>query len=237
MTDDAGSTRHPTSASAPASVDGRAVFHGSTLPTRHGLMDNLIASHPTSPHLVGAGFHARPAWVDGLRDCAAPTSAATPQSRRFAARQLPCKGSRGAGRYLSTLRTCLLRCGYRGFLLPVRGGVPDAPRLCDRRAALDASVRRDQLRPRFPRRSRLASATQRIQSRGHSTRTIFTGAPTSSFHQRREGVEALPYCVSGRFQHETAVARPPGRVRRTRLTCPAAPASPTVRPPGFLCPA
>ena len=40
-------------------------------------------------------------------------------------------------------------------LPPVRGGVLDAPRSCDRRAALDASVRRDQLYPRFPRRSRL----------------------------------------------------------------------------------
>ena len=33
----------------------------------------------------------------------------------------------------------------------------------------------------------------RIQYRGHSTRTFFTGTPTSFVHPRREGVEALPY--------------------------------------------
>ena len=40
------------------------------------------------------------------------------------------------------------------FLPPVRGGVPDAPRSRDRRAALDAPVRRDRLYPRLPRCAR-----------------------------------------------------------------------------------
>ena len=39
----------------------------------------------------------------------------------------------------------------------------------------------------------LPSTTQRIQSRGHSPRTICTGAPTLSVHRRRAGVEARPY--------------------------------------------
>ncbi len=53
-----------------------------------------------------------------------------------------------------------------------RGRVLDAPRLRYCRAALDASVRPDQLHPRRLRRARLASTTQRIISRGRSPRTI-----------------------------------------------------------------
>ena len=79
------------------------------------------------------------------------------------------------------------------FLPPVRGGVPDAPRSRDRRAALDAPVRPDRFYPRHPRSSRLASAAQRMQFRGHSPRTISYGRPTLSVDPRREGVEALPY--------------------------------------------
>ena len=59
---------------------------------------------------------------------------------------------------------------------PVRGGVPDAPRSCDRRAALGADVWLDRQHPRFPRCAILASTTPRIQSRGHSPRTIFYGS-------------------------------------------------------------
>ena len=60
-------------------------------------------------------------------------------------------------------------------LLPVRGGVLDAPRSDYCRAALDAPVRRGLLYPRFPRCARFASTTQRMQSRGHSPRTISHG--------------------------------------------------------------
>ena len=80
-------------------------------------------------------------------------------------------------------------------LLPVRGGVLDAPRSDYCRAALDAPVRRGLLYPRFPRCARFASTTQRMQSRGHSPRTISYGRPRWSFIPRREGVEALPYGV------------------------------------------
>ena len=137
--------------------------------------------------------------------------------------------------------------------MPVRGGVLDAPRSCDSRAALDAFVWRGRPHPRHPRCARhrpqpnvcnpagaarapfhtgepKLSANRgragvedkplrcggcgwpacptapalptvrpsrvhhpRIQYRGHSTRTFFTGTPTSFVHPRREGVEALPY--------------------------------------------
>ena len=50
-----------------------------------------------------------------------------------------------------------------------------APWPRDRRGGLGAPVRRDRQHPRHPRRARLASTAQRIQSRGHSPRTIFYG--------------------------------------------------------------
>ncbi len=66
-----------------------------------------------------------------------------------------------------------------------------ALRVC--RGGLVADVQRDRLQPRLLRCARLDSTTQRIQSRGHSPRTILYGRPTSSFHRRRAGVEARPY--------------------------------------------
>ena len=57
-------------------------------------------------------------------------------------------------------------------LLPVGCTVLGAPWLRDRRGGIDASVRADRFWPRYPRCARLASTTQRIQSRGHSPRTI-----------------------------------------------------------------
>ena len=57
-------------------------------------------------------------------------------------------------------------------LSPVGCTVLGAPWSRDRRAALDAPARRDQPRSRRPRCARLASTTPRMQSRGHSPRTI-----------------------------------------------------------------
>ena len=57
-------------------------------------------------------------------------------------------------------------------LLLVGCTVLGAPWSRDRRGYVGADGRRDRLHPRFPRRVRLASTTQRIQSRGHSPRTI-----------------------------------------------------------------
>ena len=63
-------------------------------------------------------------------------------------------------------------------LLPVGCTVLGAPRLSDCRGIVGADGRRGRFCPRFPRRARLASTAQRMQFRGHSPRTIFTGAPT-----------------------------------------------------------
>ena len=65
-------------------------------------------------------------------------------------------------------------------------------------AGMDVPVRPDRQRPRHPRSARFASTTQRMQSRGHSPRTISYGRPRWSVIPRREGVEALPYgCGEG----------------------------------------
>ena len=59
----------------------------------------------------------------------------------------------------------------------VGGGVLDAPRSRDRRAALDAHVRRDRPHPWHPRCVNRALTDQRFIFRGHSPRTICTGEP------------------------------------------------------------
>ncbi len=137
---------------------------------------------PTSSFIPRrAGVEARPYGRHPHRTHVAPT----PQSRPFGPRQLPFQGSRGVGGggylYASVYHDAETYVTHS----PVRGGVPDAPRLRDRRAALDASVRLDRQHPRHQRRARLASASPRIQSRGHSPRTFVTGAPTFSVNQRR----------------------------------------------------
>ncbi len=60
-------------------------------------------------------------------------------------------------------------------LPPVGCTVLGAPCSRDRRAALVASVRPDQPRPRHPRCARLSSTAQLMRFRGHSPRTIFYG--------------------------------------------------------------
>ena len=79
------------------------------------------------------------------------------------------------------------------FAPTVGGGVLDAPRSRDCRGGLYAPAQPAQPHPRHPRCAHLASTTQRIQSRGHSPRTISYGRPTLSVDPRREGVEARPY--------------------------------------------
>ena len=75
--------------------------------------------------------------------------------------------------------------------LCVRVGVSIKPPLPVRRAALDAIVPHGRLRPRFPRRTRLASTAQRIQSRGHSPRTILYGR-THVIHHPTPGGRGSP---------------------------------------------
>ena len=99
---------------------------------------------------------------------------------------------------------------------PVRGGVLDAPRSRDRRAALDAAVRHDQPHPRSPRCVRLASTAQRFISRGHSPRTISHGSPTLSVDRGRAGVEDKPLRRVGMFRRRTGVVLRPKAGRRGR---------------------
>ena len=109
---------------------------------------------PTSPHVVGAGFHARPAWVDWQRYYAAPT---LHQPLSHAASRRDSSPFRGAEGWAEVCGVCASVCRDADAyvpLIPVRGGVLDAPRSCDRRGGLDASVRRALLHPRYPRRSR-----------------------------------------------------------------------------------
>ena len=61
---------------APPSDDQRRRFNAHTSPPRPHLRwstGDAVFRVPTSPHVVGAGFHARPASVDGRRYYAAPT--------------------------------------------------------------------------------------------------------------------------------------------------------------------
>ena len=92
-------------------------------------------------------------------------------------------------------------------LTPVSGGVPDAPCSRDRRAALVASVRPDQPRPRHPRRTRLRPPPHVSYPAGAARAPFHTGEPTLSVHPRRAGVEARPYGILGTFQRAAGVVR------------------------------
>ena len=99
----------------------------------------------------------------------------------------------------------------------VGGGVLGAPRSDYCRAALDAAVWLDRQHPRHPRRTCLHSPPHESNPAGAARAPFFTGAPTSSFHQRREGVEALPY---GRHPHLIRAARNPSVTARSAATAP-----------------
>ena len=153
--DDAGFTRHPTSAPALAPVDGRRF-----IPRAH------------SPRLVGAGFHARPALVDRQRYFAAPTlhqPLSHVASRRDSS---PFRGAEGRAEVCGVYATVYRYADTYVSLPPVGCTVLGAPRSRDRRGRLAADVERDRLHSRHPRCAILASTTQRMQSRGHSPRTF-----------------------------------------------------------------
>ena len=108
-----------------------------------------------SPHVVGAGFHARPASVDGQRYCIAPTLH-QPLSHGAERRDSsPFRGAEGWAEVCGVYALVYHDADTYVPLMPVRGGVLDAPRLRDCRAALDAPVRHGQLCPRHPRCIRL----------------------------------------------------------------------------------
>ena len=149
MTDDAGSTRHPTSASAPVSVDG---LRGFAPPTLHQPLSHGATRRDGSP------FRGAEGWDEVCGVCASVY--------------------RDANTYVS--------------LTPVRGGVLDAPRSRDCRAALDASVWLDRWHPRHPRCFRLSSTAQSIISRGHRPRTIWATRRTDVVRHPAEGASRTP---------------------------------------------
>ena len=119
-------------------------------------------------------------------------------------------------------------------LLPVRGGVLDAPRSCDRRGGVGADGRRDRWHPRYPRHTRLRSPLHVSYPAGTARTPLARRAGSTSSDIRRKGRRGrrpLRVVRAGRCQHKTAVARPPGHVRRNRWAWPIAPTSPTSRPP------
>ena len=89
------------------------------------------------------------------------------------------------GRRDGTASVAILAAAYVSHP-PVRGGVLDAPRLRDRRAALDAAARRGRLRTRLPRRARLCPPPNAYNSAGTAC------APF------RAGVRSCPLTHAGR---------------------------------------
>ena len=119
---------------------------------------------------------------------------------------------------------------------PVRGGVPDAPRLRDRRAALDASVRHDRQHPRHLRCVRLCPQPHLSNFAGTARAPFLAGEPASSVDRGRAGVgDAAPYgvCVWVGVSIMPLLAAIRGRVRRTRSAWPISPTFDTVRPSLF----
>ena len=139
---------------------------------------------PTSPLTVGAGFHARPASVDGQLGFAAPT---LHQPLSHGAMRRDSSPFRGAEAWAETCGACasVYHDAYTFVpLTSVRGGVPAAPRSRDCWATLGAPVRPDQPRPRHPRRTRLSSTAQLMRFRGRSPRTISYGRTDVVLHPR-----------------------------------------------------
>ena len=120
------------------SVDrGRAGVEAHPYGGLRGLTDYVIAPHQRRPQPLSHGA-----------------------SRRDSS---PSRGAKGWVKVCGVGATVYHDADTVVFLPPVRGGVPDAPRSRDRRAASNASVRPDRFYPRHPRSSRLASAAQRMQ--------------------------------------------------------------------------
>ena len=104
-------------------------------------------------------------------------------------------------------------------LSPVGGGVLDAPWSYDRRGRLAADVGRDRLHPRHPRCARLASTTQRMQSRGRSPRSISHGRTGVVLHPTPGGRGSPPL----RYEWEGFGVQTASSVDRTRGVGDAAP--------------
>ena len=169
---------------------------------------------PTSPHPVGAGFHARPAPVDWRRYCVAPTSH-QPLSHAASRRDSsPFRGAEGWADILALYASVSHDAATYVSLPPVRGGVLDAPRSSDRRAALDAPAQRDQQHQRLIRCARQHPPPHASNPAGTARAPFFTGArrcplshagrawkpsPTVGAKEQvsAEPLGALPLCISG----------------------------------------
>ena len=136
-----------------ALVDGWSRIPRANLPARRRLTDCGVAH--TSLHPVGAGFHARPARVNGQRYYAAPT---LPQPLSHGAARRDSSPFRGAEKWAKVYgdgSSIYHDADTVVLFLPVRGGVLDAPRLRECRGGMVATVRRDQPHPRLIRCTRL----------------------------------------------------------------------------------
>ena len=185
-------------------------------------MDNVGSALIPSPPTVGAGFHARPALVDGRRWFARTDVAPTPQSRRKAPRQLPFQGSRGRGWRVAPLRICLPRCGFCGFPPARKGRRPRRPAF----AGLPGRVRRTRparpMAPAFdtahlPRVHSSANPIPRAQPAHHlarahprrpSPRAGRASPPAHTAYAKRTGQQTGPFWRSLAAVHLGRLKRP-----------------------------
>ena len=169
MTGSAGSTRYLTSP-----------------PTLRWSTDYVVFHAPASPHPLGAGFHARPAWVDGQRYCIAPT---LHQPLSHAASRRDSSPFRGAKGWAEVCGACASVSHDADTYVshpPVRGGVLDAPPLRDCRGGVVADGRRDQLHPCLPQRTRLRPSPHVLYPAGTARAPLARRAgPTSSVIRRK----------------------------------------------------
>ena len=158
---------------------------------------------------------ARPTPVDELCGCAAPTlhqPLSHAASRRDSS---PFRGAEGWAYILALCASVSHDADTVVFLPPVRGGVLDAPRLRDRRAALDASVRHDRQHPRHLRCVRLCPQPHLSNFAGTARAPFLAGvrscpsthagrawkpAPTGDLYIsrcgiRRRGTARAPFCA------------------------------------------
>ena len=100
-------------------------------------------------------YGGRVAWVDGQRYCAAPTSHQPLSHGALRRDSSPFRGAEGWADILALYAHVYHDADTFVPLTPVRGGVPDAPRWCDRRGGFTASVRPARQHARLIRRARL----------------------------------------------------------------------------------
>ena len=157
---------------------------------------------------------ARPTLVDGRRYCVAPALHQPLSHGPTGRASSPFRGADGWAYILALCASVSHDADTVVFLPPVRGGVLDAPRLRDRRAALDASVRHDRQHPRHLRCVRLCPQPHLSNFAGTARAPFLAGVRSCPSSQPREGVEALPYGVVVKCKQQTRIVR--RHAQRTR---------------------